>query len=138
MQQAHKMRECLPMVVLLRNWLKYALTYREVVAIVMQRLISVDGKDSKGRFTLHSIILEESKYKLCKVRVACFDEKGIPYITTFDRCTTGYLDPLIKANDTIKIEIETRKVVEFIKFDLETLLWLLWSQQRQDWDYQAP
>ncbi|KAI5068503.1 hypothetical protein GOP47_0016848 [Adiantum capillus-veneris] len=32
------------MVVLLRNWLKYALTYREVVAIVMQRLISMDGK----------------------------------------------------------------------------------------------
>ncbi|KAI5076706.1 hypothetical protein GOP47_0008771 [Adiantum capillus-veneris] len=43
MQQAHKTRECLP-VVLLRNRLKYALIYREVVAIVMQRLISVDGK----------------------------------------------------------------------------------------------
>ena len=40
----HKSRECLPLVVLLRNRLKYALTYREVVAIVMQRLISVDGK----------------------------------------------------------------------------------------------
>ena len=40
----HKSRECLPLVVLLRNRLKYALTYREVVAIVMQRLICVDGK----------------------------------------------------------------------------------------------
>jgi len=29
---------------MLRNRLKYALTYREVVAIVMQRLISIDGK----------------------------------------------------------------------------------------------
>lgn len=40
----HKERECLPLVVMLRNRLKYALTYREVVAIVMQRLISIDGK----------------------------------------------------------------------------------------------
>lgn len=29
---------------MLRNRLKYALTYREVVAIVMQRLISIDGR----------------------------------------------------------------------------------------------
>jgi len=29
---------------MLRNRLKYALTYREVVAIVMQRLIAIDGK----------------------------------------------------------------------------------------------
>lgn len=40
----HKERECVPLVVLLRNRLKYALTYREVVAIVMQRLIAIDGK----------------------------------------------------------------------------------------------
>ncbi len=40
----HKERECLPLVVMLRNRLKYALTYREVVAIVMQRLIAIDGK----------------------------------------------------------------------------------------------
>ncbi|KAI5067985.1 hypothetical protein GOP47_0016330 [Adiantum capillus-veneris] len=79
------------MVVLLRNRMKYALTYREVVAIVIQRLISIDGK-------------------------------GIPYITTFDRCTIGYLDPLIKANDTIKIEIESGKVVEFIKFDIGNIV----------------
>ncbi len=40
----HKERECLPLVVMLRSRLKYALTYREVVAIVMQRLIAIDGK----------------------------------------------------------------------------------------------
>ncbi|KAG0562379.1 hypothetical protein KC19_9G141500 [Ceratodon purpureus] len=85
----HKERECLPLVVMLRNRLKYALTYREVVAIVMQRLISIDGKvrtdkcypagfmdvisiaktnenfrllyDNKGRFTLHHISAEEAK-----------------------------------------------------------------------------
>ena len=40
----HKMRECLPLVVFLRNRLKYALTYDEVKKIVNQRLIKVDGK----------------------------------------------------------------------------------------------
>jgi len=154
----HKTRECLPMVVLLRNRLKYALTYREVVAIVMQRLISVDGKvrtdkcypagfmdvvsiaktgenfrllyDSKGRFTLHSISLEEAKYKLCKVRAACFGDKGIPYITTYDGRTIRYPDPLIKANDTIKIEIETGKIVEFVKFDIGNIVMVTGGRNR--------
>jgi len=40
----HKLRECLPLVVFLRNRLKYALTYSEVKKIVNQRLIKVDGK----------------------------------------------------------------------------------------------
>ena len=40
----HKLRESLPMVVFLRNRLKYALTNCEVTKIVMQRIIKVDGK----------------------------------------------------------------------------------------------
>ncbi len=40
----HKLRESLPLVVMLRNRLKYALTRTEVTKIVMQRTIKVDGK----------------------------------------------------------------------------------------------
>merc|ERR1711943_162277 len=40
----HKLRECLPLVLVLRNRLKYALTKKEVQQILMQRLIKVDGK----------------------------------------------------------------------------------------------
>lgn len=40
----HKGREFLPFVVLIRNRMKYALTYHEVIAIIMQRVISIDGK----------------------------------------------------------------------------------------------
>lgn len=46
----HKLRECLPLIILLRNRLKYALTYKEVKYILMQRSIKVDNKartDSK-------------------------------------------------------------------------------------------
>lgn len=40
----HKLRESLPLLIFLRNRLKYALTGAEVTKIVMQRLIKVDGK----------------------------------------------------------------------------------------------
>lgn len=40
----HKSRECVPLIVLIRNRLKYALTYHEAKMIVKQRLVSVDGK----------------------------------------------------------------------------------------------
>lgn len=40
----HKLRESLPLVIFLRNRLKYALTNCDVKKIVMQRLIKVDGK----------------------------------------------------------------------------------------------
>lgn len=85
----HKIRECLPLIVFLRNRLKYALTKKEVQSILAQRLVKVDGKvrtdvtypsgfmdvisiektgenfrliyDTKGRFTIHRITDEESK-----------------------------------------------------------------------------
>ena len=40
----HKLRESLPLVIFLRNRLKYALTNTETKKIVMQRHIKVDGK----------------------------------------------------------------------------------------------
>lgn len=40
----HKLRESLPLILFLRNRLKYALTYREAKLICKQRLIKVDGK----------------------------------------------------------------------------------------------
>ena len=40
----HKVRECLPLMIFLRNRLKYALTYTECKKILNQRLVKVDGK----------------------------------------------------------------------------------------------
>lgn len=40
----HKLRESLPLVIFLRNRLKFALNGQEVKKILMQRLIKVDGK----------------------------------------------------------------------------------------------
>ncbi|KAM0841068.1 hypothetical protein ACQ4PT_059260 [Festuca glaucescens] len=142
----HKSRECLPMLLIVRNRLKYALSYREVNSILMQRHIMIDGKvrtdktypagfmdvvsipktgenfrllyDTKGRFRLHKIKDDEAKFKLCKVRSVQFGQKGVPSLNTYDGRTIRYPDPLIKSNDTIKIDLETNKIVDFIKFDV--------------------
>lgn len=47
--------------------------------------------------------------------------KGIPFIVTHDARTIRYPDPLIKVNDTVKVDLETGKVKEFIKFDTGNL-----------------
>lgn len=141
----HKLRECLPLTVFLRNRLKYALTGREVTAIVKQRLIKIDGKvrtdptfpagfmdvisieksgehfrllyDVKGRFTIHRITPEEATYKLLKVRKVALGARGVPHIVTHDGRTIRYPDPLIHVNDTVKFDIEQSKIVDFVKFD---------------------
>ncbi|KAI3786814.1 hypothetical protein L1987_40807 [Smallanthus sonchifolius] len=58
------------------------------------------------------------EFKLCKVRSVQFGSKGIPYINTYDGRTIRYPDPLIKANDTIKLDLDSNKIVDFIKFDV--------------------
>jgi small subunit ribosomal protein S4e len=145
----HKQRECLPLLLVLRNRLKYALTGKEVKQILMQRLVKVDGKvrtdttypsgfmdvieldktdeyfrlvyDTKGRFVVHRISKEEASYKLCKVRRLQAGKGGIPYIATHDGRTIRYPDPEIKVNDTVMLDIETGKVKDFVKFDVGNL-----------------
>ncbi|URE39717.1 40S ribosomal protein S4 [Musa troglodytarum] len=80
--------------------------------------------DTKGRFCLHSIRDEEAKFKLCKVRSVQFGQNGIPYLNTYDGRTIQYPDPLIKVNDTIKLDLETNKIVGFIKFDVGNVVML--------------
>jgi len=146
----HKLRECLPLIVILRNRLKYALTWKETMSICMEKCVKVDGRvrtdfgfpagfmdvlsipksgdtfrllyDTKGRFVLHRISDEEPKYKLARVRKQAVTKKGIPYITTHDGRTIRYADPLVKVNDTVKIDLESGKVTDFIKFDIGNLV----------------
>jgi small subunit ribosomal protein S4e len=43
--------------------------------------------------------------------------KGVPSIVTSDGRTIRYPDPLIKINDTVRINIATGKIEDFVKFD---------------------
>merc|ERR1711998_5494 len=144
-----KLRECLPLVLILRNRLKYALTNKEVQRICMQRLVKVDGKvrtdinypvgfmdvisleksdehfrllyDAKGRFVLHRLnnknFSKEHQFKLCRVQRVSVGAKGVPYITTHDGRTIRYPDPLAKMHDVVKVDINTGKAADVVKFE---------------------
>ncbi|AQK51864.1 Putative ribosomal protein S4 (RPS4A) family protein [Zea mays] len=67
---------------------------------------------------LTAFLLVCVQLKLCKVRSVQFGQKGIPYLNTYNGRTIRYPDPLIKANDTIKIDLENNKIMDFFKFDI--------------------
>jgi small subunit ribosomal protein S4e len=145
----HRTRECLPLILLLRNRLKYALTGKEVTSILMNRLVQVDGKvrtdktypvgfmdvvtipktdehfrlvyDAKGRFVVHRVSREEGAYKLCKVRRCEFGKGGVPYVATHDGRTLRYPDPEVRVNDTVMLDLEAGKIKDFVKFDVGNL-----------------
>jgi small subunit ribosomal protein S4e len=149
----HKLRECLPLIILLRNRLKYALTNKEVTMILMQRLVKVDGKvrtdqtypagfmdvvsiertnenfrllyNVKGRFSLHPITDEESTFKLLKVKKRKLGPKGYPFISTHDGRTIRFPHPEIKVNDTVKFNLVTNKIEEVIHFSTGNLVMII-------------
>lgn len=146
----HKTRECLPLLILIRNRLKYALTYSEAKKILKSRSLKVDGKvrtdikyptgmmdvisipktkqifrllyDVKGRYALHQIGEEEGKYKLGRVKRVGTGPKGIHYIVTHDGRTFRYPNPDIHVSDTVKIDLTHYKVTDHIKFDIGALV----------------
>lgn len=144
-QGPHKLRESLPLILILRNRLKYALTGKESKIICMEKHVKVDGKvrtdpnfpagfmdvveipkagdqfrlifDTKGRYVLHRISDDEKKFKLCRVKKVELTKKKIPFLVTHDGRTIRYPDPVIKINDVVKVEIETGKILDVVKFE---------------------
>ena len=156
----YKLRECLPLSVVVRNRLKFALTARETHSIVSRRFIKVDNKvrtdssyavgfgdvitipkagkqfrilfNTKGHFVLHKINDVDAKFKLCRITKYGKASKGvygrnplatgaaaaIPYIQTHDGRTIRFADPLFKKGDTVKVDLETGKVVGHIKCEV--------------------
>lgn len=142
----HKLRECLPLIIVLRNRLKYALTGTEVKMILMNKLVKVDGKsrldpkyptgfmdvitiprtdqnfrvlyDVKGRFILTAIGNTEATYKLCKVEKAQTGRGGIPYVSTHDGRTIRFPDPDIKVGDSIKFNLKNSEIMDFYKSEI--------------------
>jgi ribosomal protein S4E len=159
----HKLRESLPLSLILRDKLKYALTRREVVMIVMRRHVEVDKRirtdinfptgfqdvvsmpktkdafrvlyDVKGRFVLQTIEGEECNWKLARVNKLAVGSKAsvgrnatakgilgsIPYVVTHDGRTIRYIDPIVKVNDVVKVELKTGKVIGHLKFEVGNL-----------------
>jgi len=143
----HKLRESIPLTVLLKNRLRYALSAREVTKIVKDKegLIKVDGKirrdpryplgimdvvtiertgeffrilyDIKGRYQAHKVDDKEAKFKLCKIKRKAMGANKIPYIVTHDGRTVRFPHPDIKKNDTVKLNLESGEVEGLIKLE---------------------
>jgi len=145
----HKKRECLPVAIILRERLKYALTGKECQQICMERCVKIDGKvrsdfnypagfmdtvemeksgdrfrllyDTKGRFVLHRIQKDEAGFKLCRIQKVFITSKKIPVAVTHDGRTLRYPDPDVKVNDTVKVNIATGKMSDIYKFEMGAL-----------------
>jgi len=154
-QGPHKLRESLPLSYIVQNRLKYALNGREAKMILNDKEgnVLVDGKirrdekfpagfmdvitikktgenfrvlyDIKGKFVLRSIKSDEAKFKLCKVKRKEMGPNRVPYIVTHDGRTIRYPHPEINAHDTIKLDIETGKILDVIKFETGNLVYTL-------------
>eukprot|EP00823_Brevimastigomonas_motovehiculus_P008122 TRINITY_DN7395_c0_g1_i1.p1 TRINITY_DN7395_c0_g1~~TRINITY_DN7395_c0_g1_i1.p1 ORF type:complete len:289 (-),score=60.54 TRINITY_DN7395_c0_g1_i1:93-959(-) len=145
----HKARESLPLIIAIRNRLKYALTRREVVMICNRRLVEVDGKartdtnypsgfmdvihiaksneffrviyDHKGRYILHRITEEEAKYKLCRVTKLSKAKKASIGRNPFQTGQSAAI-PFVVTHDsrTIRYPDPKVKVNDVVKVDIAT------------------
>jgi len=145
----HKLRECLPLSLVLRNRLRYALTRRETLMIVMRRSVQVDHKvrtdlnypagfqdvitipktdeqfrllyDTKGSFVLHRITPEESQYKLLRVQKIDTGKKASIGVNPFHTGQARVI-PFAVTHDsrTIRFIDPIVNTNDVVKFDLRT------------------
>jgi len=146
----HKLRESLPLTIALRNRLKYALTRREVIMIVMRRLVEVDGKvrtdanfpaglmdvvklakvnetfrvlyDVKGRYILHELKdAKEAQMKLCRVNNVSKAKKATIGHNPFQAGQAGVI-PFLSTHDgrTIRYPDPLIKKNDTVQVDLKT------------------
>lgn len=145
----HKLRECLPVSLILRNRLKYSLTRRETQSIVKRRFVKVDGKvrtelnypagfmdvvsiekagktfrilyDTKGHFVLHKINDVEASFKLCRVTKIGKAKKGAIGRNPLVHGADAAI-PYVTTHDarTIRFADPAIKVNDTVKVDLAT------------------
>lgn len=148
-QGPHRLRECLPVSLILRNRLKYALTRRETQMIVMRRHVAIDNKvrtdmnfpagfmdvvsleasnenfrilyDTKGRFVLHRIQKEEAAFKLVRVQSVQRTKKATSGKNPFLNGQQGAI-PTVSTHDgrTVRFADPKWKVNDTLKFNLKT------------------
>ena len=139
----HKLRECIPLLVIIRNRLKYALNAREADMILRQGLVKVDGRarsdrkyptgfmdvieipktgdrfrilyDVKGRFSLVKLSEAEAATKLMKVSSIYTSTGRIPVAVTHDGHRIRFPDPLIANGDSVSYNLATGKVGAILK-----------------------
>ena len=86
----HKLRECLPVILILRQRLKYALTGREATQICMQKLVKVDQR-----------VRTDPNFPAGFMDVISLDKAGDNFRLLYDTKGRFVLQPLTKRRNTI-------------------------------------
>ena len=150
-QGPHRLKESIPLQVVLRDKLNLALNGREAQIILHQKegLIKVDKKirrnhkypvgfmdvieipkmkanyrvlyDQKARFTFVKITDAEAKFKLCKIEKKALGPNKLTYLVTHDGRTIRLADKDIKIGDTVKFNLEKNEVEDFIPMSVGNL-----------------
>jgi small subunit ribosomal protein S4e len=154
----HKLRECMPLSVILRNRLKYALNYRECAMILRQKLISVDSRprvdpkyptgfqdvveiprtgerfrvlyDHKGRFTLVNVGEAESRIKLARVQNIYTATGRVPVVVTHDGRRIRFPNLNLKRGDSLVVDTKSSKVTSAIKLKKDAIVMLVGGANR--------
>ena len=155
----HKLRECMPLSIILRNRLKYALNGREAAMILRQKMINVDSRprtdpkypagfqdvveiektderfrimyDQKGRFTLIKIPGEaEAKIKLCRVQNVYTATGRVPVVVTHDGRRIRYPSLRIRRGDTAVVDHKTGKINDTIKLRKDAVVMIVGGANR--------
>ena len=154
-QGPHKLRESIPIQILLRDKLGVAMNATEVDTILHQKegLVKVDNKvrrnpkfpcglmdlfeipkmnktyrvlyDTKGRFTLVKVDKKEKDFKLCRIQKKFIGPNKICYFVTHDGRTLKFLDTEIEIQDSIKFNIRTNKVEGVYKMKVGNLAYCM-------------
>ncbi|CUG87640.1 40S ribosomal protein S4, putative [Bodo saltans] len=139
----HKLRECLPLMIIIRNRLKYALNAREADMILRQNLVKVDGRaradrkyptgfqdvveipktgdrfrvlyDVKGRFALVKVSEAEAATKLMKVTNIYTATGRVPVAVTHDGHRIRFPDPRVAIGDSIVFNLAANKPSDILK-----------------------
>jgi len=144
-QGPHKLRESMPLHLILRRKLGYALTSPEVLKILKEKEneVRIDGKvrrnpkfpvglmdvitipktgdkfrvfyDEKRRFTLLKLKDKEINQKLLKIVRVEIGANKIPYCVTHDARTIRFPESSIKVGDTIQYNFETNTIEKHFK-----------------------
>merc|ERR1711967_57787 len=73
--------------------------------------------DVRGRFALHRVSQEEAKFKLARVKDVSMGQNAVPYVVTHDGRTIRYPNPDVCIYDTIKLDLDTGKMIDHVKFE---------------------
>jgi len=139
----HRLLESIPLSLIIRNRLKYALSNKEVNYVTKQRFIKVDGRirtdpkfpagfmdvisiektgdryrllyNTKGKFILHKIKGNEVGIKVCRIKRRGYAPNRTPYVSTHDGRTLRFPDPNIGVGDSVLVDVKTNKVLEWAK-----------------------